>query len=167
MNNTVVLTGMMGCGKSSIGKELAEQMGVKFIDTDFEIEKKINMKIEEIFKEKGESFFRKIEEKICIDLIDGKSKVISLGGGAFLNNKIRQVILKKSLSVWIDVNYKIIAKRLKSSKKLRPILNYAKLEDSVKSILKERVPIYKLATLRIEASDKTKKKIAAEIIKFL
>ena len=167
MNNTVVLTGMMGCGKSSIGKELAEQMGVKFIDTDFEIEKKINMKIEDIFKEKGESFFRKIEEKICIDLIDGKSKVISLGGGAFLNNKIRQVILKKSLSVWIDVNYKIIVKRLKSSKKLRPILNYAKLEDSVKSILKERVPIYKLATLRIEASDKTKKKIAAEIIKFL
>lgn len=167
MNNTVVLTGMMGCGKSSIGKELAQQLDIEFIDTDIEIEKKMNMKIEDIFSNKGESFFRKTEEKVCLDLIDGKLKVISLGGGAFLNSKIRQVILKKSLSVWIDVDYKIIAKRLKSSKKSRPILNYENLEDSVKSILKERTPIYKLATVRIEASDMTKKKVATEIKKYL
>ncbi len=167
MNNTVVLTGMMGCGKSSIGKELANQLELKFIDTDLEIEKKINAKIEDIFKIKGENFFRKIEEEICVNLIDGEPKVISLGGGAFLNDRIRKLILKKTISVWIDVNYKTIAKRIKSSKKIRPMLNYEKLEDSVKSILKERAAIYKLATIRINANEMSKKKVVNEIKKYL
>ncbi|MEK9741740.1 MAG: shikimate kinase [Pelagibacteraceae bacterium] len=167
MNNTIVLTGMMGSGKTSIGKELALNLGIKFFDSDHEIEKKLNMKIEDIFKTKGESYFRKIEEKICINLIDGKKKVVSLGGGAFLNSKVRQIVQKKSVSIWIDVNSKTIAKRINSSNKIRPMLNYEKLEDSVKSILKERAPIYQLATVKIEASEMNKKKVVQEIKKYL
>ena len=167
MTNTIVLTGMMGSGKTSIGKELASSLGIKFFDIDKEIEKKLDMKIKDIFKTKGENYFRKIEEKICADLIDGEKKVIALGGGAFLNNKVRQIVLKKSLSVWIDVNIKTLVRRIKLSKNIRPMLNYEKLEDSVKNILKERAPIYKLAMIRIEASEMNKKKAANEIKKYL
>ena len=74
MTNTIVLTGMMGSGKTSIGKELASSLGIKFFDIDKEIEKKLDMKIKDIFKIKGENYFRKIEEKICNDLIDGEKK---------------------------------------------------------------------------------------------
>ena len=90
-----------------------------------------------------------------------------MGGGAFLNDRIRKLILKKTISVWIDVNYKTIAKRIKSSKKIRPMLNYEKLEDSVKSILKERAAIYKLATIRINGNEMSKKKVVNEIKKYL
>ena len=124
MTNTIVLTGMMGSGKTSVGKELASSLGIKFFDIDKEIEKKLDMKIKDIFKTKGENYFRKIEEKICADLIDGEKKVIALGGGSFLNNKVRQIVLKKSLSVWIDVNIKTLVRRIKLSKNIRPVLNY-------------------------------------------
>ena len=167
MTNTIVLTGMMGSGKTSVGKELASSLGIKFFDIDKEIEKKLDMKIKDIFKTKGENYFRKIEEKICADLIDGEKKVIALGGGSFLNNKVRQIVLKKSLSVWIDVNIKTLVRRIKLSKNIRPVLNYEKLEDSIKNILKERAPIYKLAMIRIETSEMNKKKAANEIRKYL
>lgn len=167
MNNTLVLTGMMGSGKTSIGKELARNLGVKFFDIDVEIEKKTDMKIKDIFKTKGENYFRKIEEEVCTSLIDGEKKVIALGGGAFLNNNIRQIVSKKALSIWIDINVKTLVKRIKQSRNIRPMLNYEKLEDSVRNILKERTSTYKLANIRIEATNMTKKKVANEIEKYL
>ena len=114
MNNTLVLTGMMGSGKTSIGKEASTILGLKFYDTDLEIEKKLNMKIKDIFKLKGQNYFRQVEEKICIDLINGERKIVALGGGAFLNSAIREIVLKKSFSIWINVNLKTIVKRIKT-----------------------------------------------------
>ena len=95
MLKTIVLIGMMGSGKTSVGKELAKKLNVTFIDIDQEIEKKYQMNIPEIFQTKGESFFRKIEENISCKLINGKPCVISLGGGSFLNKKIRNKIKNK------------------------------------------------------------------------
>ena len=165
MNNTLVLTGMMGSGKSSIGKELSNILSSKFYDTDLEIEKMLNMTVPDIFKNKGENYFRKIEEKICIDLINGDEKVVALGGGAFLNKKIREIVLKKSISVWIDVDISTIVKRMKISKNIRPMLDYKDLKNSITGILAKRSPIYQLAIIRIKATNISKKKIANEIKK--
>ncbi|MDA7763176.1 shikimate kinase [Pelagibacteraceae bacterium] len=165
MNNTLVLTGMMGSGKSSIGKELSNILSSKFYDTDLEIEKMLNMTVPNIFKNKGENYFRKIEEKICIDLINGDEKVVALGGGAFLNKKIREIVLKKSTSVWIDVDISTIVKRMKISKNIRPMLDYKDLKNSITGILAKRSPIYQLANIRIKATNIGKKKIANEIKK--
>ena len=165
MNNTLVLTGMMGSGKSSIGKELSNILSSKFYDTDLEIEKMLNMTVPNIFKNKGENYFRKIEEKICIDLINGDEKVVALGGGAFLNKKIREIVLKKSTSVWIDVDISTIIKRMKISKNIRPMLDYKDLKNSITGILAKRSPIYQLANIRIKATNISKKKIANEIKK--
>ena len=165
MNNTLVLTGMMGSGKSSIGKEASITLGLKFYDTDLEIEKKLNMKIKDIFKLKGQNYFRQVEEKICIDLINGERKIVALGGGAFLNSAIREIVLKKSFSIWINVNLKTIVKRIKFSKNIRPMLDYDNLENSIKTILDERTPIYKMASITIEANNVSKKKIISEIQK--
>lgn len=163
MNNTLVLTGMMGSGKSSIGKELSNILSLKFYDTDLEIEKMLNMTIPDIFKNKGENYFRKIEEKICIKLINGDEKVIALGGGAFLNKKIREIVLKKSTSVWIDVDISTIVKRMKISKNIRPMLEYKDLKSSITSILSKRSSVYQLANIKIKATSISKKKIASEI----
>ena len=165
MNNTLVLTGMMGSGKSSIGKELSNILSLKFYDTDLEIEKMLNMTVPDIFKNKGENYFRKIEEKISIDLINGDEKVVALGGGAFLNKKIREIVLKKSTSVWIDVDISTIVKRMKISKNIRPMLDYKDLKNSITGILAKRSPIYQLANIRIKATNISKKKIANEIKK--
>mgnify|MGYP006175066891 CR=1 FL=1 len=165
MNNTLVLTGMMGSGKTSIGKEASTILGLKFYDTDLEIEKKLNMKIKDIFKLKGQNYFRQVEEKICIDLINGERKIVALGGGAFLNSAIRKIVLKKSFSIWINVNLKTIVKRIKLSKNIRPMLDYDNLENSIKTILDERTPIYKMASITIEANNVSKKKIISEIQK--
>jgi|TARA_B110000971_G_C19859558_1_gene430999 shikimate kinase len=165
MNNTLVLTGMMGSGKTSIGKEASTILGLKFYDTDLEIEKKLNMKIKDIFKLKGQNYFRQVEEKICIDLINGERKIVALGGGAFLNSAIREIVLKKSFSIWINVNLKTIVKRIKLSKNIRPMLDYDNLENSIKTILDERTPIYKMASITIEANNVSKKKIISEIQK--
>jgi shikimate kinase len=165
MNNTLVLTGMMGSGKTSIGKEASTILDLKFYDTDLEIEKKLNMKIKDIFKLKGQNYFRQVEEKICIDLINGERKIVALGGGAFLNSAIREIVLKKSFSIWINVNLKTIVKRIKLSKNIRPMLDYDNLENSIKTILDERTPIYKMASITIEANNVSKKKIISEIQK--
>lgn len=165
MNNTLVLTGMMGSGKSSIGKEASAILGLKFYDTDLEIEKKLDMKIKDIFKLKGQDYFRKVEEKICIDLINGERKIVALGGGAFLNSKIRKIVLKKSFSVWINVTVKILIKRIKLSNNIRPMLDYDNLDNSIKTILDERAPIYKMASITIVANNMSKKKIINEIQK--
>jgi len=140
MNNTLVLTGMMGSGKTSIGKELARNLGVKFLDIDVEIEKKTDMKIKDIFKIKGENYFRKIEEEVCTSLIDGEKKVIALGGGAFLNNIVRKSVKKFSLSFWLDVPIEELTKRLKKNKQ-RPLIFAQNIDETVKKIYFNRKKI--------------------------
>ena len=116
MLKTIVLIGMMGSGKTSVGKELAKNLNLNFIDSDQEIEKKCKISIPSIFEKKGEDYFRKIEEKICCKLIDGKPKILSLGGGAFINFKIRKEIKKNGVSFWISTNLENIYDRLLQSK---------------------------------------------------
>ena len=139
----------MGVGKSTVGKSLSNRLSLQFIDVDKIIEKKLNMKIQNIFKKKGEIFFRELEEKITLQEIKKEGIVISLGGGAFINPKIRKEILATSKSFWLDMNVSLIEKRLVNSKK-RPLLDPANLKNDLKEIYNERKKIYALANYRID-----------------
>ncbi|MDC0513495.1 shikimate kinase [Pelagibacteraceae bacterium] len=149
MKKNLTLTGMMGVGKSTVGKSLSNRLSLQFIDVDKIIEKKLNMKIQNIFKKKGEIFFRELEEKITLQEIKKEGIVISLGGGAFINPKIRKEILATSKSFWLDMNISLIEKRLVNSKK-RPLLDPANLKNDLKEIYNERKKIYALANYRID-----------------
>ena len=122
----ICIIGLMGSGKSIIGKDLSKTLNLKFYDTDREIEQKTKKSISTIFKEYGESYFRDIEEKICIELLMNDNCVISLGGGSIINKKIRKVIKENSYSIYLQVKLNNLLQRLKSSKK-RPLLN--KIQD--------------------------------------
>ena len=154
---------MMGVGKSTLGKILAKKQNLKFIDTDLNIEKKQLMKISEIFKKKGEKIFRQIEEEEVIESLKRRRCVIALGGGAFLNKKVRYEILKNSVSIWLDTNLKTLSKRIKWNKK-RPLI-FAKNKQSILSKLyAERKNIYKLADYRLNCNNLNKENIIKKII---
>mgnify|MGYP001208564242 CR=1 FL=1 len=104
----LIFLGMMGSGKSSIGSLVAKKLNLEFIDIDKEIEKKLGMSIKEIFNSKGESYFRELEEKVTLKKLKLNSTVISLGGGAFVNQQIRKEVLKKHISFWLNWNDQII-----------------------------------------------------------
>ena len=112
---------MMGVGKSTIGKVLSKKLHMKFVDIDKIIENKLKMTIPEIFKKKGELFFRKFEEKITLEEVKKKNRVISLGGGAFMNAKIRDCAIAEGRSFWLNLDLSLLEKRLLNSKK-RPLL---------------------------------------------
>lgn len=167
MTKTIVLVGMMGSGKSSIGKELAKKTGLHFIDTDFEIEKISKKKIKDIFSTKGEVFFRKLEEKICKKFINGEKKIVSIGGGAFMNKNIRNIITKFGKSFWIDVNKDILINRLSISNNIRPLLNYKNLNKSISEIINNRKDTYIKADIKIKVLNKSKSEIVNKIMKFI
>ena len=121
MSKNLILAGMMGVGKSTIGKILAKKLKYKFFDVDKLIESKENMSIDLIFKIKDEKYFRKIEKEITLQILKRNNSVISLGGGAFLNKSIREESKKNSVSFWLDVEIDELTKRLKRTKK-RPLL---------------------------------------------
>ena len=118
----ICIMGLMGSGKSIIGKDLSKNLNLKFYDIDKEIELMTNKKISEIFKEDGESYFRDIEEKVCIEILNINNCVVSLGGGSIISKKTRKIIKNNSFSIYLQVNLKNLQNRLKFSKK-RPLLN--------------------------------------------
>jgi len=154
---------MMGVGKSAIGKIVAKKLNLKFVDTDLNIEKKYSMKIWEIFENNGENFFRIEEEKVVLECLKKKKIVLALGGGAFINKNIRSLILKNSLSFWLDLNLKTITKRVKWNKK-RPLLKQQNVKEIIKKLYSKRKNIYKLAKYKINCNKMTKDEIAEKII---
>ena len=118
----ICFMGLMGSGKSIIGKDLSKYLNLKFYDTDKEIEVKAKKSINKIFEENGESYFREVEEKVCLELLNYSNCVISLGGGSVINKTIRKAIKENSYSIYLQVKINNLVDRLKSSKK-RPILN--------------------------------------------
>ena len=133
----ICFMGLMGSGKSIIGKDLSKYLNLKFYDTDKEIEVKTKKSIKEIFEENGETYFRNIEEKICLELLNYSNCVISLGGGSIINKKIRRAIKENSYSIYLQVELNNLVDRLKSSKK-RPLLNNNKNKLEVLKNLYER-----------------------------
>ncbi len=154
----------MGSGKSSVGKSLSERLNMNFVDTDILIEEKLSLSIVKIFETKGEKFFRKIEEEEVLKIIKKEGYVVALGGGAFINNIIRENIKKNCFSVWIKLNINKIFERTKNNQK-RPLLKDNSKEELVR-LYNQRKDIYSLADYTIDCNDKDKNKIVEEIKKF-
>ena len=163
MKKNLVLLGMMGVGKSTLGKVVAKKQELKFIDTDTIIEKKHSMKIAEIFEKKGEKFFRAEEEKEVLKSLKRENCIIALGGGAFLNDKIRDDILKSAISIWLDTDIKTLQKRVKWNEK-RPLLKKNNSYKMIKKIYLERKKIYKLANYKIKCDKMNKSDLIKKII---
>ncbi len=164
MKKNLVLTGMMGVGKSTIGQKLAKELKLDFIDVDQVIEKKEKQKIKDIFKNKGENYFRKTEKKITLEILKNSNLIIALGGGAFIDKSIRKEIINTSFSFWLDLETKSILTRLKNVKK-RPLLNEENLEDSINKIYSERKKIYNQSNFRIKCDLLEMEAIVKKIIK--
>ena len=159
----LVFLGMMGSGKSSIGSLVAKKLKLNFIDIDEEIEKNLNTTIKKIFENKGENYFRKIEEQITLKKLKLTSTVISLGGGAFTNKNIRKEIIRNHISFWLNWDYQILLNRIKNSRKRPLTINATKTE--LIDLIKNRSNIYSKALYEIKCDNLTKSEIVNVIVK--
>ena len=162
----ITLCGMMGSGKTSIGKILANKLNYNFIDVDKMIEKVAKKSINKIFEDEGEVYFRALEEKITINILSNKKTIVSLGGGAIVNNNIRNSIKKNSYNIYLKVSIDDLKKRLQNSK-TRPLINKENLNNKLINLLDSREKFYLKADLIIENQNtilETTEKIIKKII---
>jgi len=159
----LILIGMMGSGKSTIGSLLSKKLNIKFIDIDSVLENDSKMKIADIFEKKGENFFRNLEEKITLKVLNSTNNVISLGGGSFINEKIRKEVLKNNFSFWLNCNAQILLNRIKNNKK-RPIA-FKLSEDELRKLIEKRAKTYSKAQFKINCYKLTKGEIVKKILK--
>ena len=150
LKKTVVLVGMMGAGKTAVGKALAARLSVPFLDSDAEIEKAANMTIAEIFQRDGEAFFRARESEVIDRLLDTQRGILSTGGGAFLSERNRRTVSEKGVSVWLNADLDLLWSRVKG-KNTRPLLRTAHPYETLREIYEARVPIYRQADLNVAA----------------
>ena len=159
----LVFLGMMGSGKSSIGSIISKKLNIDFLDVDKQIEKKMGLTISKIFEIKGEKYFREIEEATTLKVLKKNKIIISLGGGAFLNNKIKKEILDNHISFWLNWEIKTLINRIKKSQK-RPVAFNASKIDLIE-LIKKRSIVYSKAMYKINCENLTKNEIVKNILK--
>ena len=164
MKKNLVLLGMMAAGKTTLAKIVAKKLNCNFIDTDEVIVKNNSMSIIDIFKNKGESFFRTEEEKEVLKAVKKINSIISIGGGAFLNKKIRDNVLQNAISIWLNVDIETLQNRIKRNDK-RPLLNVENYKAKLKELYLERKKIYLLADYKIDCGKLKKDVLVKKIIK--
>ena len=165
LKKNLVLLGMMASGKSTIGALLSNKLQLNFYDIDKMIEKKMHMTIAEIFNNKGEEKFRSLEEKTTLKTLQNKNCVVSLGGGAFFNEKVRKEIIMNHISIWLNCSSKTLLSRIRKNKK-RPLAN--KLTNSeLIELIEKRKNIYTKANFKINCDKLSKKEIVESILKLL
>lgn len=150
LKKTVVMVGMMGAGKTAVGRALATRLGVPFLDSDAEIEAAATMSIAEIFERDGEAFFRKRETEVIDRLLENQRGILSTGGGAFLSEKNRSIISQKGVSVWLDADLSLLWSRVKH-KNTRPLLRTDDPFETLKTLYEARVPSYRQADLSVRS----------------
>ena len=150
----ICLIGLMGSGKSIIGKLLAKKLKMHYYDSDNLIEKKLDKSINKIFSDHGESYFRNIEEDIILSLLDKKNCVISLGGGSILRYLTRKALLINSFTVYLEVNIEVLYERIKKSKK-RPLIENTNIKEKLIELNEDRKKYYRKADLIVNNSNNT------------
>ena len=163
---SVVLVGMMGAGKTSVGKRLAAKLGLPFVDADAEIEAGAQLTISEIFERFGELYFREGERKVIARLLNGGPLVLATGGGAFMNATTRDNIAKRGVSIWLKPSFDILLARVRK-KSNRPLLKTADPEQTLRRLLEERTPTYALADFTIELLDGSHDSVVDAILRRL
>ena len=147
----IVLVGLMGVGKSTVGRRLATRLGLPFVDADNEIEAAAGMTITEIFESFGEPYFRDGERRVIARLLDGTPKVVATGGGAFINDETRALILKDSLSIWLDADIPTLVERV-ARRSHRPLLKDRDPGQVLRELAAVRNPIYAEAHIRVSSA---------------
>jgi shikimate kinase len=160
---SLVLVGMMGAGKSSIGRKLAQRLGLPFVDADSEIERAAGMSISDIFAKHGEPYFRSGEARVIARLLDGGPQVLATGGGAFMHPQSREAIRAKGISVWLKAEYDVLLKRIKRRGD-RPMLKTDDPAETLRRLMEERDPVYAEADVIVHSRDVPHEIIIAEII---
>ncbi|HEX7849095.1 MAG TPA: shikimate kinase [Sphingomonas sp.] len=158
----IVLVGLMGVGKSTVGRRLAARLHLPFVDADTEIEEAAGMTVSEIFEKFGEAYFRDGERRVIARLVDGRPKVIATGGGAFINDETRALILDQSIAIWLDAPTRILAERV-GRRDTRPLLRNRNPREVLDELAAVRNPIYAQAPIRI-ASDQAPHESAVNAI---
>lgn len=159
----VVLIGMMGAGKSTVGRRLALQLGLPFLDADTEIESAAAMTIPEIFETHGEPHFRDGEARVISRLLDGGTKVLATGGGAFMREETRDRIREKAISMWLEAEADVILRRVKRRAD-RPLLKTPDPAGTIARLIAERYPLYREADITIASRDVPHEKIVDECV---
>jgi shikimate kinase len=162
----IVLVGLMGAGKSTIGKRLAVRLKLPFVDADQEIERAAGQTITEIFARFGEAAFRDGERRVIARLIDGRRKVIATGGGAFMQDETRQLILDRAIAVWLDADLDVLAERV-ARREGRPLLKDRNPREVLGELAAIRNPVYALAPIHVRSQPLPHEATVDAIIKVL
>jgi len=160
---SIVLVGMMGAGKSSIGRRLAARLSIPFVDADTEIEKAAGMAIAEIFSAHGEPYFRSGEARVIARLLEGGPQVLATGGGAFMNPDTRAAVRAKGISVWLRATLDVLTRRIRRRGD-RPLLKNADPIETLQRLIDERYPVYAEADVTVESRDVPHDTIVEEIV---
>lgn len=152
IKQTIVLVGLMGVGKTTVGRRLARRLGLEFADSDFEIEKAAQMTVGDIFSSYGEDYFRAGERRVISRLMDGPPRVLATGGGAFVNAETRTLMKEKGITIWLDASLDVLVERT-SRRDTRPLLQDGDPEEILRKLLEERGPVYAQADLKVQSSD--------------
>ena len=160
---TLVLVGMMGAGKTTIGRLLAESLGLAFFDSDMEIERRAGKTISDIFDHDGERAFRTLEEKTLGTLLGGDACIIAAGGGAFLNAETRKQIQENAFSIWLDAPMEVMFERARQDNK-RPLLQKENAGDVFATLYSERKEVYALADIHIVNGTQSSQKAVEDIL---
>jgi len=163
---SLVMVGLMGCGKSSVGKRLALKLGLPFVDADEEIEQVAQKTINEIFADHGEAFFRDREGKVIARLLASGPQVLATGGGAFINPETRAKIKESGITIWLKADLPVLLRRV-GKRDTRPLLKNGDPEAVMRALMAARYPVYAEADLTIESRDVPHDSIVAEIIETL
>lgn len=162
----IVLVGLMGAGKSTVGRRLANYLNTQFIDADNEITEAAGCSISDIFETYGESIFRDLEQRVMLRLITGSPCIIATGGGAFIQPDVRKDILEKAISVWLKAELPVLLERV-SRRDNRPLLKAGDKTEILQKLIDERYPIYEQADIIIDSNHGSHDAVVEDIIKAL
>ncbi len=165
-NRPIVLVGMMGAGKSSIGKRLAARLDLPFRDADTEIEAAAQATIPEIFQRHGEAYFRDGERRVILRLLGEGRMVLATGGGAFMNAETRAAVLEKAVSIWLKADLEVLLARVRRRSN-RPLLQGPDPEGTMRRLVEERYPVYAAAHIHVASRDVAHEQVMEEILQAL
>lgn len=163
---TVALVGLMGAGKSTVGRRLAERLGRDFTDSDDEIEKAAGLSVSDIFALHGEEEFRRVEHKVLTRLLNGPPHILATGGGAYLNEDTRALMREKAVTIWLNADLETLWKRV-SRRTHRPLLRRPDAKEVLADLFQQRRPIYELADITVPSVDGPHSKTVTAIIEAL
>jgi shikimate kinase len=167
LNRPLVLIGLMGVGKTTVGRRLAQRLQLPFVDSDREIEAAAGMTIAEMFERFGEGPFRDGERRVIQRLIDGRRKVIATGGGAFMNEETRGLILERATAIWLDADVDMLVERVGRRSGTRPLLKDGDPREKLAALAAIRNPIYALAPIHIKSRPLPHEATVSEIMKVM